>query len=203
MVRFPGKNGKYFYSLVKENKIDFNIFNLEKTNLGRFDIHYLVDLVELNANTAIRQFYENCRQKVKKDHKNRTVKIEERKKGPILFIGNRKKNVDVLRIYQKHQFLEFELERTKKEIQIYQNDFFSNQLTKFENKIVPVYYKQLKKFLVLDSSYTGWINTRLRSLAVKNYSSNSLISFYIQKPILNDFVQKERFFFNSSIPIFS
>jgi hypothetical protein len=39
-VKFSGENGKYFYSLIRRQLIDWCIFDLSCTNLGRFDLYY-------------------------------------------------------------------------------------------------------------------------------------------------------------------
>ena len=39
IVRFSGENGGYFYSLVQKKLIDWRIFDLSCTNLGRFDLY--------------------------------------------------------------------------------------------------------------------------------------------------------------------
>jgi hypothetical protein len=39
-VKFSGENGKYFYSLIRRQLIDWCSFDLSCTNLGRFDLYY-------------------------------------------------------------------------------------------------------------------------------------------------------------------
>ena len=40
IVRFSGENGKYFYSLIQKKLVNWSIFDLSCTNLGRFDLYY-------------------------------------------------------------------------------------------------------------------------------------------------------------------
>jgi hypothetical protein len=44
IVRFSGKDGNYFYQLIRRKLIDWNIFDVSFTNLGRFDLHFLRDV---------------------------------------------------------------------------------------------------------------------------------------------------------------
>ena len=41
-VNFSGKNATQFYSIIKQQKFDWNIFNLSSTNIGRFDYYYFI-----------------------------------------------------------------------------------------------------------------------------------------------------------------
>jgi hypothetical protein len=69
-----------------------------------------------------------------------------------LQIGSRGSNYR-LRVYEKKKSLEFELEIKKVTIESYQGFLFSYNLEEFEDKLVKHYYKQLKKWLALDSFY--------------------------------------------------
>lgn len=40
IVRFSGENKKYVYSLVQNKLIDWSIFDLSCTNIGRLDLYY-------------------------------------------------------------------------------------------------------------------------------------------------------------------
>jgi len=66
-------------------------------------------------------------------------------------------------VSEQKRFLEFELEIKKEAIKSYQNLLFSNQMEKFEDKLVNHYYSQLKKSLVLDFPYTDWLVIGLRN----------------------------------------
>ena len=193
-VRFSGKDGNYFYQLIKRKLIDWAVFDLASTNLGRFDLHFLRDLSESEEQLAL--FMKNSCQKVKSKSSKRHAEYFRRKKGLILEIGSRSSS-NRLRVYEKRNFLEFELEIKKGVIKSYQDFLFSDSLEKFEGKLVNHYYKQLKKSLVLDSSYLNWLLVGLRKIVPTQKSenqSNSLVSSYLNENNLDSFFQKEQFF---------
>jgi len=129
-------------------------------------------------------------------------------KGLIMRIGNRP-NSNYYRVYQKtekidypiysemNNGLKFELELKKQLVQSFQEFLFHNQLEEFESKLVEHFLKYSKKSFVLDSFYTDWLRISLRKIFSNQKSKpnlNSLVSSYLKKGNLEDFVQKERFF---------
>ncbi len=163
IVRFSGKDGNYFYQLIRRKRIDWNIFDVSFTNLGRFDLHFLRDVSDSESREELILFMENSCRKVKSNFPKTYAEYLVKKKGLLLEMGSRGSN-HRLRVYEKKNSLEFELEIKKVAIQSYQDFLFSDNLEEFETKLVNHYYKQLKKWLVLDSCYIDWLLVGLRKL---------------------------------------
>ena len=144
----------------------------------------------------------SCR-KVKSSFPKTYAEFFVRKKGFLLEIGSRG-STHRLRIYEKKKSLEFELETKKTTIQSYQDFLFSENLENFEDNLVKHYYKQLKKWLALDSCYISWLLVGLRKLVSLERSAlpsapytkpkSVLVSSYLNENNLTSLVQKEQFF---------
>lgn len=204
IVRFSGTNGHYFYELIQKRLIDWNIFNVSCTRLGRLDIHFLKNVSDAESREELGLFMGNSCKKVKVNCGKTYAAYFVRKKGLLLEIGSRGSN-HRLRVYEKKKSLEFELEIKKVTIQSYQGFLFSYNLEEFEDQLVKHYYKQLKKWLGLDSFYIDWLLAGLRkidslesdepSLLEKPENRlNHLVSSYLYGNTLNSLVQKEQFF---------
>lgn len=206
IVRFSGTNGHYFYELIQKRLIDWNVFDLSSTRLGRLDLNFLRDVSDAESREELGLFMDNSCKKVKTKCQKTYAEYFVRKKGLLLEIGSRGSN-HRLRVYEKKKSLEFELEIKKVTIQYYQRFLFSENLEEFEDKLVKHYYKQLKKWLGLDSFYIDWLLVGLRkidslesderSLLEKpenRLNHNHLVSSYLYENTLNSLVQKEQFF---------
>ena len=204
VVRFSGTNGHYFYELIQKKVIDWDIFDLSSTRLGRLDINFLRDVSDAESREELGLFMGNSCKKVKVNCRKTYAEYFVKNKGLLLEIGSRGSN-HRLRVYEKKKSLKFELEIKKVTIQSYQGFLFSYNLEEFEDKLVKHYYKQLKKWLALDSFYIDWLLARLRkinslesdqrSLLEKPENRlNHLVSSYLYGNTLNFLVQKEQFF---------
>ena len=204
IVRFSGTSGHYFYELIQKRLIDWNVFDLSSTRLGRLDLHFLKDVSDAESRKELGLFMDNSCKKVKTKCRKTYAEYFVRKKGLILDIGSRGSN-HRLRVYEKKKYLEFELEIKKVTIQSYQELLFSENLEEFEDQLVKHYYKQLKKWLALDSFYIDWLLAGLRKIGSLESDErsllekpenrlNHLISSYLYGNTLNSLVQKEQFF---------
>ena len=198
IIKFSGENGKYFYSLVQKKLIDWSIFDLSCTNLGRFDLYYFRKFTDQDG--LLKSFMENSCKKVNAQSKQKKASWKETPKGKIMRIGNRS-NSNYYRVYQKtkkiNHGLEFELELKNQLIKSFQKLLFKNHLEEFEGRLVEHFYKYSKKSFVLDTYLTDWLQIGLRKLVSKQKSeinSNSLVSSYLRKNSLDYFVQKKLFF---------
>ena len=88
MVRFSGKDGDYFYQIIRRKLLNWDIFELSCTNLGRFDVHFLKDLSESESSLAtcsareeLILFMENSCRKVKSNFPKIYAEYFVRKKG--------------------------------------------------------------------------------------------------------------------------
>ena len=100
IVRFSGENGEYFYSLVQKKLIDWCIFDLSCTNLGRFDLYYFRKFKPTDQDDLLESFMENSCEKVNAKSKRKKASWKRTPRGRILRIGNRS-NSNYYRVYQK------------------------------------------------------------------------------------------------------
>ena len=132
MFSFPGKNAAYLYTLIKKEKIDWNLFDLTNIKLGRFDLHFLRKLKTTDQTHLVKTFLKESYDYAKS--KGRKVELEDNKMGHILRINDRK-NSNYYRVYSKNNSLEFELEMKKDALKSIQSIFFSNSLVEFEDRV--------------------------------------------------------------------
>jgi len=208
IVRFSGKNGKYFYSLVQKKLIDWCIFDLSCTNLGRLDLYSFRKSKPSDQGELLESFMENSCEKINAKSKRKKASWKQTSRGLIMRIGNRS-NSNYYRVYEKtkqinsevysemNQGLKFELELKNQLVKSFQKCLFTNNLEEFEGRLVEHFYKYSKKNFVLDTCYTDWLGIGLRKLVSPQKSeinSNSLVSSYLRKNSLDYLVQKEQFF---------
>jgi hypothetical protein len=55
-ISFPGQNAAYLYTLIKKEKIDWNLFDLKNIKLGRFDLHFLRKLKTTDQTDLVKTF---------------------------------------------------------------------------------------------------------------------------------------------------
>lgn len=209
-VRFSGKNGEYFYSLVQKKSIDWSIFDLTRTNIGRFDLYYFRESKSADQDEPPELFMKNSCKKISSEFRRKESSWNDSKKGLIMKIGNRP-NSNYYRVYQKRKKithdvyddmnygLEFEMELKNQLIQSFQKLLFNNHLGEFEAGLVEHFYKYSAKIFVLDTCYTDWLQIGLRKMVSNQKSKinlNFLVSSYLKK---NDFysfsfAEKKQFF---------
>jgi len=204
-VKFSGENGEYFYSLVQKKLIDWCIFDLSCTNLGRFDLYYFQKSNPIDQDDLPESFMENSCEKVNSKSKRKKASWKLTARGLIMRIGNRS-NSSYYRVYQKtkkinhgvydemNRGLKFELELKNQLIKSFQKFLFNNNTEEFEGRLVEHFYKHSKKCFVLDTCYTDWLQIGLRKIVSTQKGLNSLVSSYLRKDNLDSFVQKKRFF---------
>ena len=102
IVRFSGENGAYFYSLVQKKLIDWSIFDLSCTNIGRLDLYYFRKSKSTDQDDLLELFMEKSCEKVNVNAKSKRKKASWKRtsRGLILRIGNRS-NSNYYRVYQK------------------------------------------------------------------------------------------------------
>jgi len=208
IVRFSGENGEYFYSLVQKKLIDWRIFDLSCTNLGRFDLYYFRKFKSTDQDDLLELFMKNSCEKINAKSKRKKASWKRTSRGLILRIGNRSDS-NYYHVYQKTKKithgvydemncgLGFELELKNQLIKSFQKFLFKNHLEEFEGRLVEHFYKYSKESFVLDTCYTDWLQIGLRKIVSKQKSeinSNSLVSSYLRKNSLDYFVQKKQFF---------
>ena len=190
-ISFPGQNAAYLYTLIKKQKIDWNLFDLKNIKLGRFDLHFLRKLKTTDETDLVKTFMKESYEYAKS--KGRKVELEDNKIGHILRINDRKSS-NYYRVYSKNNLLEFELEMKKDVLKSIQSIFFSNSLIEFEEKVTRHFYRRYKNSVVLSSYYTDWLLDKLRKFQKRKNGDNALLTGYLSKIELGSFAEKERFF---------
>ena len=192
IISFPGQNAAYLYSLIKREKIDWNLFGLKTIKLGRFDLHFLRKLKTTDETHLVKTFMKESYEYAKS--KGRKVELEDNKIGHILRINDRKSS-NYYRVYSKNTFLEFELEMKNDALKSIQSIFFSNSLIEFEEKITRNFYRRYKNSVVLHNDCTDWLLDKLRKLQKRQNVDNYLLTSYLSNIELRSFAEKERFFY--------
>jgi len=75
IVNFSGINATYFYNVVKTKMVNWSIFDLRYTNLGRFDLYYFRKAKSTDQNNPVELFLNNCRSKTLAKSKKTVVEI--------------------------------------------------------------------------------------------------------------------------------
>jgi hypothetical protein len=101
--------------LVQEKKVDWEIFKLGSLSLSRFDVYYF-EKINDSDESSVKYFLQDCVKNLEEKRKNISYSLSYGKKrgGYLLRIGSRQSSKH-LRIYQKRNGLEFELEIKKQE----------------------------------------------------------------------------------------
>jgi len=180
-ARFSGRNGRFFYDLIKQNKIKFERFPEQSLRLGRFDLNYSYDFdaSDFSRRSNIENFFKNCRTKYLRLFPSHLVKISNTKKGLILRANDREGSSKFFRIYEKFKSLRFELEMKRKLIEPYQNSFFSYSFEEFEDELVNVFCNEFSNLCSFDSNYdsnySSWLLKGLRKkLSIKKLENLNL-----------------------------
>jgi hypothetical protein len=189
-INFSGENATYFYSFIKKHPFDWNVFDLQKTSLGRFDLCYFRKTKVNEQIDQLEIFLNNCRSKITSKYKNNNVNYDRNIKGYILRIGNRKSS-NFYRIYQTKNGLRFELEIKNRRIQQVSKILVRNAIEEFEEQLTEHFYMYSKKVLAFHDYYTDWLVDYFRKT---DKPTDSLVTSYLQKQVRNSFSEQVTFF---------
>jgi hypothetical protein len=170
ILNFSGPNAKYFYSLIEQKSIDWEILN--NPVLSRFDVYYSLKL--RNSKETVEQFFKNCYEKLQLN----STTLEKNKKGNIFRIGNRRSN-RYSRIYQNNQFLRFEHEMKGQFILSFSELLMTHDLIAFEYQISQNFLLYFSDKLPLDSVFTQWLIVKIRPFRKTYLSFSNLKTDYI------------------------
>ena len=186
---FSGENGTHFYKLIQQNKVNWKILKLGSLTLSRFDVYYFEKINDTDE-SLVKYFLQNCVKNLEEKRKNISYSLSYQKKkgGYLLRIGSRQSSKH-LRIYQKRNGLEFELEIKKQETKKLQSFLFSNQLETFEEGYIRCYYDYLWNYLVFDNPFTEWLAVGGRKLRMNRFLSDSLTLSYLKPKLAQDIYQ--------------
>ena len=169
-----------FINCSNKKKVNWEIIKLGSVNLSRFDLYYF-EKINDSDESSVKLFLQDCVKNLEEQKKNISYSFSYANKNSeyILRIGSRQSS-KYLRIYQKENGLEFELEIKKQETKKLQNFIFSNRLEEFEDNLIRLYYEHLWKYLICDNTFTEWLVVGGRKLRRNRFLSDSLTLSYLK-----------------------
>jgi hypothetical protein len=192
ILRFTGDNAQCFYKDLKFQKLDWSIFDLENTNLGRIDLCY--DRKLKPSDTNLNLFLENSRQQIIAKKGNLSVTLD-----GILRVGKRA-SPNFFRVYLREngRDLRFEMEVKKNVVKRFQHYLFTGQVEIFEEFVTQHFYNQAIELFDIENCYADWllVNFRIvKKLPIQEVLVNSFsLSYLTYKPV-HDFDLLEVEFF--------
>ena len=188
---FKGNSAQFFYQDLKFKKLDWAVFDLDSTNLGRIDLCYDRELNSTDTDPHL--FLENSCRDINKKYNEQHAKIS--KNGNILWIGKRSSS-NFFRVYLKpgRKKIRFEIEVKKNEVKKFQHDLFTGRFERVEELLTQHFYHQAIELFDLENSYCDWLRSnfrRVRKLPSEEVFVNSLSTSYLTEKPQNDLVKLE------------
>jgi hypothetical protein len=202
-IDFSGTNADYLYTLIKQGKLDCNIFN--DVSLSRFDIHYFRKSNSVDSNQRVKDFMESSFNSIRAKSKRRKVSFDPTQAPYILKVGSRSSS-NYYRVYQKTKeinhgvFLEsteglqFELEIKKDFLKSFQQFLFNNRIDEFEERLTQHFFKQSRQNFGLHFSYTDWIRDFSRKLSYMREFNTGLLTDYLRQTKFDSLDERKSFF---------
>lgn len=165
LLHFSGTNARQLYSLAKQNRINWDVFDGSK--LTRLDTAHSRPIKAHEP--TVEDFFLTTEKKILEHNKN--FIFESNEKGLIMKIDNRK-NIHYLRIYKRkhHSDLRFEHEfKSKPKLKNLFKLLKSNQFKKFEKEAICRFTAHLAEKLPSQSCFTDWLYFIIRPLSVKGF----------------------------------
>lgn len=192
ILRFKGNHAQWFYKDLKFQKIDWSIFDVENTNLGRVDLCY--DRKLKTSDKDLNHFFINSSRRINNKKDNRSAKSS----NNILRVGKRSSS-NFFRIYLKPngRELRFELELKKTVVKNFQHYLFTNQFETFEELLTTHFYDQAIQLFDIENSYCDWLLANFRQVKqppVQEVIINSLSTSYLTQKPMNDLTEIEFFY---------
>jgi hypothetical protein len=188
---FKGNSAQLFYEVLKFKKLDWTVFDLDSTNLGRIDVCYDRKLNSTDRDPHL--FLENSCQTINEKNDKQDAKLS--KNGRILWIGKRSSS-NFFRVYLKpgRKKIRFEIEVKKDEVKKFQHDLFTGEFERFEELLTEHFYHQAIQLFDLENSYCDWLRSnfrRVRKLPSEEVLVNSLSTSFLTEKPENDLVKLE------------
>lgn len=202
-IHFKGDSAIPLYELIKTQKFQWDIFHMEKLNIGRFDIHYFLvedfrSKRELVHNFFSKSVVNALSQRVHAEiDKDGILRICKRNSPHHLRVYLKDKEIIKIVYSQLVHGLEFELEIKKSNIKRFQDLLFSNNLVDietFEKTISHHFFNFCLKRLDLTTSCTYWLVDSYRKKLRLESSEDVLAIDYFNKSSLNTFSEKDSLF---------
>ena len=176
-LRFKGKHAQCFYHDLRFQQLDWCVFDLTSTNLGRIDLCYDRELKETDKDLHL--FFENSYNCINNKSGMPTAKLG----NSILRIGKRS-SCNFFRVYLKPngKDLRFEIELKKTLIKKFQYYLFTNQFEIFEKFLTEHFYIQATRLFELENPYCDWLLAGFRH--VKNPIDQRVLNNYLSTSYL-------------------
>jgi hypothetical protein len=167
LLHFSGRNAHRFYALVKQNRIDWNVFAGSK--LTRLDTAYSHSIKK--SEPPIEDYFLEIEKIILESpyQKAQDFKFENNEKGLIIRIGNRK-HIHYLRIYKRRENtnLRFEHEfKSKPKLNNLFNLLKSNEFKEFEKESILRFTTHLAQRLPCSYCFTDWVYFIIRPLSTQ------------------------------------
>ena len=189
LIQFSGHNASQFYTILKSQKFNWQIFNLNDLTLGRLDINYIMLNQRIDESNLL-SFFKRSADKFKSRYPNSNPQII----GTTLGLGTRTGDF-FLRVYTPENIsLKFELEIKKYKAKQVTPFLINNYFAEFENSIVDSFLRYLKIALVFDTCYTDWFLPIIRRT---HKPVGSLISSYMDEKLVMTSNQDKLFFYRT------
>lgn len=189
LIQFSGHNASQFYTILKSQKFNWQIFNLNDLTLGRLDINYIMSNQIIDESNLL-SFFKKSAGKFKSRYPNSNPQII----GTTLGLGTRTGDF-FLRVYPPDNIsLKFELEIKKYKAKQVTPFLISNCFAEFENSLVDSFLRYLKIALVFDTCYTDWF---LRIIRSTHKPVNNLISSYMDEKLVMTSNEDKLFFYRT------
>jgi len=185
-VVFPSKSAAFFYQLLKQKKIDWNLFPAAKIN--RLDLNYLRP-IHTSQERQITDFFKQSEETIRAKAIN--TRINSTKKELSLKIASKRSNrsAKIYDVGRQGKFLKFEMEIRRTLIADYKPDFLSNNFERIEDSLTREFLNYFWKLLPLQNKYLDWLLEKVRPIANNARSSiiPNIYTDYItyQKPRLS------------------
>ena len=172
-LSFSGNQSTYFYKMIKEKGLDWEILNFDNTSLSRIDLYYDRKFKKGDEIENFDSFLEECRSQIEKTDKRKIAIVD---KG-VLRVGRRGSG-NYFRVYRRRngKDIRFELELTKSVVKNFEFYLFSNQFEKLEELLCIHFYKQALTTFMMDSCYTDWLKESFRKIRSTQRYENCLIA---------------------------
>ena len=192
-IIFSGKNGAYFYKLIKTHKFDWSILNFDghSLSLSRVDLCFSRSNDLDHTSKLFDSFLVDSRSQVQNHTTTRHIKLQDFSNGKILKI-NRRNNSVHYRVYRKDEQTRFEIEFKHRQTKLVESFLFQNKLELFEDLLARKYFQYSERILCLDYPYTDWLLNFKRKYQWDT-SCQGLVMSYLEKRMTNT-EEEERLF---------
>ena len=154
-IDFSGKNADQFYNIIKIQRFDWSIFELnnQTLSLSQFDLCYYRTNDSNDTIELFDKFLVDSESKIQNSTNTRNITLKNSPEGKILKV-NRRNNALHYRVYEKDFGTRFELELKHRQTKLVQDYLFNNQFDIFEQQLVLQYFKYSGRVLCLDYVYS-------------------------------------------------